>query len=40
LEQVALTAEDSELLAQIKNDQDRLRETGQAPSLQKTNDKS
>jgi tRNA (guanine37-N1)-methyltransferase len=40
LERVALTAEDSELLAQIKNDQDRLRETGQAPSLQKTNDKS
>ncbi len=35
LERVALTAEDKELLAQIK-----LAETGQAPSLQKINDKS
>jgi len=35
LERVALTAEDKELLAQIK-----LAETGQAPSLQKINDKN
>jgi tRNA (guanine37-N1)-methyltransferase len=37
LERVALTAEDEELLAQIKLAQDISTETGQAPSLQKIN---
>jgi tRNA (guanine37-N1)-methyltransferase len=35
LERVVLTAEDKELLAQIKRDQSILTETGQASSLQK-----
>jgi tRNA (guanine37-N1)-methyltransferase len=40
LERVALTAEDKELLAQIKLAQGLPTETGQAPSLQKINGKS
>lgn len=40
LERVALTAEDKELLAQIKLAQGTLTETGQAPSLQKIKGKS
>ncbi len=40
LERVALTAEDKELLAQIKRAQGTPTETGQAPFLQKSNGKS
>jgi tRNA (guanine37-N1)-methyltransferase len=40
LERVVLTAEDKELLAQIKRDQSILTETGLAPSLQESKGKS
>jgi tRNA (guanine37-N1)-methyltransferase len=40
LERVALTAEDRELLAQIKRDQSILTETGLAPSLEESKGKS
>jgi tRNA (guanine37-N1)-methyltransferase len=40
LERIGLSAEDGELLAQIKLAQGILTETGQAPSLQKTNEKN